>query len=1333
MPFDFQRARPFLQNGELAKLFIEELGWEPCHQTLTLRVGQTDYSLTAVAEKRGFIAWVCPSPDGWLPDHSTRLKLDRLLTQTSFEHLIVFTSADLARQSWMWVRREHGRPISARTHEFNRGQPGDSLLQKLQVLYVSLEEEEAGLSVTDIAGRARAAFDIECLTKAFYRDFDSHRKAFLKFIEGIGELADREWYASVMLNRLMFAYFIQRKGFLDGDHNYLRNRLERCQKEHGKDKFYTFYRYFLLRLFHEGFGKRRKDRGHELETLLGNIPYLNGGLFDVHQLETPERYGKEIQIPDKAFERIFDYFDQYQWHLDERPLRADNEINPDVLGYIFEKYINQKQMGAYYTKEDITEYISKGTLLPSLLDAINGKCKVAFDNPHGPTVWDLLRDNPDRYIYPESRHGLSWNYIPNHPAKGNPLPKPLPLPKEIAACLEDNARPGPSGHRKVWNNPAPAEYALPGETWHELVTRRQRCEEVRKKLAAGEIRRFNDLIALNLDLLLFTQDIIINSEGSDLLRAAWHAIEKVTILDPTCGSGAFLFAALNILEPLYETCLDRMEMFIADDNRTRPKSPEESIRELIASGESLYLEFKSTARWNVREARADKAMEQVIIKTVAAFLNSRGGDLLIGVQDDGAILGIGADQQLFSPDKRNRDTYENWLMTQLLAAYGKQHTANLRVSFAQLDGKDICRVTVSPSSTAVYVKENNQDALHIRAGNSTRCLSTSEAVAYHQQRFTHFTPVPAVPEQPKRSSPQKYADFRKVVETVATHRKRSYFIYKSIILNNLFGVDIMEEAAEICKLRLFLKLAAQVDPDPARDNLGIEPLPDVDFNIRAGNTLVGYAAKEEVQRCMKELGGGQMKLMDEGDLGSFARFNTRCADVEQAFAKFRQLQTEGDGSVPAADKQELQKRLQALELELDKHLAKECGVKTSDKTAFGNWLKSHQPFHWFIQFYGIMNGGGFDVIIGNPPYAEIPKNLGRLLLRKSFRSALERWSRDEDLYTLVVERSLRLLKPHSGKFGMILPLSVAFSTKKPFIVLRDVLASEKGFWAWSHFDRIPSALFGNEVRTRCTIALLSRFPHAQRFSAATTALLRWNTEYRDCLFKALRFSILDLDISAGIPKVASQIQADVLKALLRAKSPLAADLTRPIPFNALAAAAPNFPQPCVYVGGTAYNWFPAWRDIPETTNMRDEPSLPARTAGFRFSNEDQANIIFALLCSSMGYWWWAVASDAFNLKKWLLERFPVSLSMIPEEARQPLAELGEELRRELKRNYVYKDNKGRIGNYFLPACEQQVVAIDTFLGKRVPALSIQFFEDVRNFNAGFSRADLAEDETEDDE
>jgi hypothetical protein len=96
--------------------------------------------------------------------------------------------------------------------------------------------------------------------------------------------------------------------------------------------------------------------------------------------------------------------------------------------------------------------------------------------------------------------------------------------------------------------------------------------------------------------------------------------------------------------------------------------------------------------------------------------------------------------------------------------------------------------------------------------------------------------------------PEKYADFRKVLANVTAHPNRRYFILKSIILNNLFGVHIMEEAVEICKLRLFLKLAAQVQPDTVAENFGIEPLLDIDFNIRAVDTLIGYANYDEVKK-----------------------------------------------------------------------------------------------------------------------------------------------------------------------------------------------------------------------------------------------------------------------------------------------------------------------------------------------------------------------------------------------------------------------------------------------------------------------------------------------------
>ena len=108
----------------------------------------------------------------------------------------------------------------------------------------------------------------------------------------------------------------------------------------------------------------------------------------------------------------------------------------------------------------------------------------------------------------------------------------------------------------------------------------------------------------------------------------------------------------------------------------------------------------------------------------------------------------------------------------------------------------------------------------------------------------------------EKVSLKKYEDFRKTLAQIGQHPNLRYFILKSIIINNLYGVDIMEEAVEICKLRLFLKLVAQVE------NAGqIEPLPDIDFNIRAGNTLVGYVSLDEIREAIKRERSGQRKLV----------------------------------------------------------------------------------------------------------------------------------------------------------------------------------------------------------------------------------------------------------------------------------------------------------------------------------------------------------------------------------------------------------------------------------------------------------------------------------------
>jgi len=114
-----------------------------------------------------------------------------------------------------------------------------------------------------------------------------------------------------------------------------------------------------------------------------------------------------------------------------------------------------------------------------------------------------------------------------------------------------------------------------------------------------------------------------------------------------------------------------------------------------------------------------------------------------------------------------------------------------------------------------------------------------------------------------------------------------------------------------------------------------------------------------------------MKLLSGDDLASYERFLDRLQIADAAWRSFRQQQTELGGRVTVEDKAELKSKLKGLENELNRYLACDYGVKGDDKTTCAKWVKTHQPFHWFVEFYGIVSNGGFDVIIGNPPYLEI--------------------------------------------------------------------------------------------------------------------------------------------------------------------------------------------------------------------------------------------------------------------------------------------------------------------------------------------------------------------------
>lgn len=405
MAFNFRKFQQYLRQFEFEPLFVDVLGWNRPAQRKweTSAAGETTFQQRGIAELAGVAVLHIVVEGGW-PDEALRHKVWREVAKRHHENLLIFTDAkDKPAQSlWYWVKRgkdaQTGKPkLTPRRHEYFAGQPVDLFASKLQAMVVELSELDASgrIPVLEVARRMESALDVEKTTKKFFKEYQEQHLRLLESIEGIDDERDRRWYASVVLNRLMFVWFLQKKGFLDvrngkGDFDYLPKRLAESEKC-GKDRFFGE---FLDALFFEAFARPEADRSDAVKKLTGEIPYLNGGLFLPHKLELDaehqRRLGGTLKIPDAAFEGVFAVFGKFTWHLDDTPGGNAEEINPDVLGYIFEKYINQKAFGAYYTRPEITAYLADRSIHALVLERIN---EPAIPELHLPEVkFDSVSD-----------------------------------------------------------------------------------------------------------------------------------------------------------------------------------------------------------------------------------------------------------------------------------------------------------------------------------------------------------------------------------------------------------------------------------------------------------------------------------------------------------------------------------------------------------------------------------------------------------------------------------------------------------------------------------------------------------------------------------------------------------------------------------------------------------------------------------------------------------------------------------------------------------------------------------------------------------------------------
>lgn len=198
---------------------------------------------------------------------------------------------------------------------------------------------------------------------------------------------------------------------------------------------------------------------------------------------------------------------------------------------------------------------------------------------------------------------------------------------------------------------------------------------------------------------------------------------------PMTGVFWLIGGLLGLGSGSYAVALTRKVRLVARLEREVGKT----VGSLIATGECATVEFKSSARWDHKLKRVNKALEATIAKTIAGFLNHEGGHLLIGIGDEGNVVGLERDYATLR--KKDRDGFELLLVRLVKDVLGGDLCSLIHVMFHEIDGKDICHVLVEPSPRPVYVQQDAKAHYFLRTGNATVELDIREALEHVAARW----------------------------------------------------------------------------------------------------------------------------------------------------------------------------------------------------------------------------------------------------------------------------------------------------------------------------------------------------------------------------------------------------------------------------------------------------------------------------------------------------------------------------------------------------------------------------------------------------------------------
>ena len=354
--------------GEIRGLFAEVLDFEPDFGDVSLAGASGTEQLPASAERVAVLDDVYVLHVALSTDETDRVRkreadaAARLIgDQLGDELLLVFTNTSASQLHFVHPSFKTARPTLRRII-VERDLPHRTAVQQVSSIYWNFRESDS------IRAALEEAFDVEPVTREFFREykriFDAANDRVTGFGQGDEEDKAKQMFVQTLFNRLMFIYFLQRKGWLEfqGDNDYL-NALWKDYR--ASEDQTNFYEDRLVPLFFEGLNNPQSPESRsndpELYSVIGAPPFLNGGLFD----ETDLDGRSDLDVPDDAIGPILsDLFGRFNFTvMESTPFDIEVAVDPEMLGKVFEELvIERNESGAYYTPRPVVSFMSREAL-----------------------------------------------------------------------------------------------------------------------------------------------------------------------------------------------------------------------------------------------------------------------------------------------------------------------------------------------------------------------------------------------------------------------------------------------------------------------------------------------------------------------------------------------------------------------------------------------------------------------------------------------------------------------------------------------------------------------------------------------------------------------------------------------------------------------------------------------------------------------------------------------------------------------------------------------------------------------------------------------------------